>query len=190
MEVQKTEVEEKKRVEEKWKAEEVEERCLKEEHDKALAKWRAEEAKEKKRKAREAEETWRMEEAEEKKRKADKAKALADQIVENHWRSEEARKPSSSKAVVPRSIRGVLLSALTAHQIVSEIAWSQEKMPKALGSGPTISLGSDSDLDNWEDCDMCLRQNWKCTWDLRGKAKSCIPCQDNKQRCEPRLELG
>ena len=22
-------------------------------------------------------------------------------------------------------------------------------------------------------------------WDLKGKAKSCIPCQDNKQRCEP-----
>ena len=112
-------------------------------------------------------------------------KALANQIVENHWRSEEAWRPSSSKAVMPRSIGGVLSSALIAHQIVSEVAQSQEKMPKDLGSGPTISLGSDSDLDNWEDCDMCFRRNQKCTWDLRGKAKSCIPCWDNKQWCEP-----
>ena len=148
VEVRKMEVEEKERVEEKQKAEEVEERWLKEEWDKALAKWRVEEVVEKRQKVCEVEETWRMEEAEVKKRKADKVKALADQIVENYRRSEEAWRPSSSKAIVPRSVRVVLLLALTVHQIASEVAQSREKGPRGSGSGPTISLGSDSDLDN------------------------------------------
>ena len=133
-----------------------------------------EEAEEKKRKTCEAEESWRTEEAEVRKKKA-KAKALADEVVENHWRTEEVQRASSYKAVVPQSIGGVLSSTLTAHQIVLEVARSQEKMPKATGSRPTISVGSNSDLDNQE-CEMCFQQSRKCTWDLRGKAKSCIPC--------------
>jgi len=132
-EVRKTEAEEKKRAEEKRRAEEVEE---------------------KRQVVREAEETWRMEEAEARKKKA-KVKALADKIMENHQRMEEAQRPSSSKAVVPWSIGGVLLSTLTAHQIASEVAQSREKMPKATGSGPMISVGSNSDLDNQE-CEMCF----------------------------------
>ena len=50
-----------------------------------------------------------------------------------------------------------------------------------------ISIGSNLDLDNREEYDMCFHQSRKCTWDLRGKAKSCIPCRDNKQWCEPKL---
>jgi len=173
-EVWKMEVEEKRRAEEKRKVEEVEEKHLKEEHDKALAKKRAEEVEEKKWKAREADETGRMEEAEARRKKA-KAKALADKIMENHRRMEEAHRPSSLKVVVPRSIRGVLSSTFTAHQIASEVAWSWEKVPKASGSGPTISVGSDSDLDNQE-CNMCFCKSRKCMWDLRGKAKLCILC--------------
>ena len=160
-EVWKMEAEEKRRAEEKRKAEEAEEKHLKEERDKALAKKRAEEAEEKKQKACEVDEMWRMEEAEARKKKA-KAKALADEIVENHQRTEEVQRPSSSKVVVPRSIGGVLLSTLMAHQIVSEVAWSWEKVPKVLGSRLMISIASDSDLDNWEECEMCFRQSWKC----------------------------
>ena len=157
---------------------------MKDERDKALAKQRVEEAEEKKRKAHEADETRRTEEAEVRKKKA-KVKALADEIKENHQRSEEAQRPSSSKAVMPWSIGGVLSSTLTVHQIASEVARSWEKVPKVSGSRPTISIVSNSDLDNWEECEMCFRRNWKCTWDLRGKAKLCIPCRDNKQWCKP-----
>jgi len=58
-------------------------------------------------------------------------------------------------------------------------------MPKALGSGSVMNVTLDTDLDSLEDCLQCVRRSWRCLWDLKGKAKSCIPCQDNKQRCEP-----
>ena len=185
-EVWKTEAEEKKKAEEKQKAEKAEEKCLKEECEKALAKRRAEDAEEKW-KAREVDETQRMEEVEARKKKA-KANALADEIIENHRSMEEAQRPSLSKAVMPQSIGGVLSSTLMAHQIASEVAQSREKVPKVSGSRPTISVRSDSELDNQEECEMYFRRGRKCTWDLRGKAKLCILCRDNKQHCEPQLE--
>ena len=81
-----------------------------------------------------------------------------------------------SKAVMPQSVGGVLLSALTAHQIASEVARSWEKVPKALGSRPTISLGSDSDLDNREDCDMyVLPSELEVHMGLEGKGEVLYP---------------
>jgi len=36
-----------------------------------------------------------------------------------------------------------------------------------------------------EDCFQCIHQSWRCTWELKGKSKSCVLCWDNKQCCEP-----
>ena len=92
-----------------------------------------EEATEEKRKADEAEERWKVdenqktEEVEEWRKNDEKykaAKALTNQIVagvEEHWRSEAQQRPSSSKAVVPQPIGGLLLSDLMAHQIALEV---------------------------------------------------------------------
>ena len=89
-EVRKREAEKKERVEEKWKAEEA----VEEKH-------KVEEAAEERQKAHEVEEAWRTEVVEVKRKKAEKVKAIANQVVENHWTSEEVWKPSSLKAVVP-----------------------------------------------------------------------------------------
>ena len=58
------------------------------------------------------------------------------------------------------------------------------KIPKALGSSSVTNIASNLELDNPEDCSQCV---WgqRCRWELRGKAKLCILCWDNKQRCEP-----
>jgi len=147
------EVEEKKqKVEEKkQKAEEkkqkAEEKKQKAEEKKQKVEEKKQKVEEKKQKAEEkkqkVEEKQRMEGAEERWKKGEKEKA--DKIVENHQRLDVAE---LSKAVVPRSIGGVLLSALTAHQIALEVARSHEKIPKGSGGRPTISLGSNLDLDN------------------------------------------
>ena len=105
--------------------------------------------------------------------------------MEELQRSEGVQWPATSKAVVLQLIGVVLSSEWTAQQIMSEAAWKQEKMPKASGSGSMINVASYSELDSLEDCLQCICQGQRCTWDLRGKAKSCIPCWDNKQRCEP-----
>ena len=163
-EFQKKEVEEKERVEEKQKAEEEEKKKV--------------------------DDKWRMEELEEKKRKDEKARAakdLADHVVANAeelLRSEGVRGPAISKVVVPWSIGGVLSLEMTAQQIVLEVVWKLAKIPKASGSRSMTNIVSDMDLNNPEDCSQCIHQGQRCMWELRGKAKSCIPCQDNKQRCE------
>ena len=126
---------------------------------------------------------------EEKKRKEKDrtVKALAGQMVENTeelQRTEGVQRPSMSQAVVPRLIRGVLSSEWMAHEITSEAAQNWEKIPKVSGSGPFVNLVSDFELDSCEDCFQYICQGNRCTQELKGKAKSCIPCWDNK-RCEP-----
>ena len=88
---------------------------------------------EEKHKAEEVEEKQRVEEVEEKWKKEEKdraAKALADQVVAD---AEELWRPAMSKAVVPWSIRGVLSSEWTAHQIALEVAHHWEKCPRIQG---------------------------------------------------------
>ena len=129
-----------------------------------------------------------VEEAEEKLEKARATKILVDQVVANVeelQRLEGVWRPAMSKVVVPCPIGAILSSELMAQQIASEVAQKQVIIPKAPGSGLVTNMASDLELDDPKDYLHCVCQGWRCTWELRGKDKSCIPCQDNKQRCEP-----
>ena len=83
----------------------------------------------------------------------------------------------------------VQTSGLSAHKLTSDAAYEQVNHAQASGNGLTV-MALDSDLDACKDCLQCICWGRRCLWELQGKAKLCMRCWDNKQKCDPARVSG